>query len=34
MLLLTSESVDKPIERGEIVYAVAIAGANIIRDMR
>jgi len=34
MRLLTSESVDHPIERGEIVYAVAISGANILRDMR
>jgi uncharacterized protein YbjQ (UPF0145 family) len=34
MLLLTSDSVDKPIERGEIVYAVAVSGANILRDMR
>ena len=29
MHLATSESVDRPIERGEIVYAVAISGANI-----
>jgi uncharacterized protein YbjQ (UPF0145 family) len=34
MLLLTSESVDRPVSRGEIVYAVAISGANILRDMR
>jgi uncharacterized protein YbjQ (UPF0145 family) len=34
MLLLTSENVDRPIERGEIVYAVAVSGANILRDMR
>src|SRR5262245_15544583 len=34
MLILTSETVDQPIERGEIVYAVAISGANILRDMR
>jgi uncharacterized protein YbjQ (UPF0145 family) len=34
MRLLTSESVDEPIERGEMVYAVAISGANILRDMR
>jgi len=32
--LVTSESIDRPIERGEIVYAVAISGANILRDMR
>ena len=34
MRLLTSESVDRPIERGDIVYAVAVSGANILRDMR
>jgi uncharacterized protein YbjQ (UPF0145 family) len=34
MLLLTSDTVDRPIERGEIVYAVAVSGANILRDMR
>ena len=34
MLLVTTESVDRPIERGEVVYFVAISGANILRDMR
>lgn len=34
MHLLTAETVDKQIERGEIVYAVAVSGANILRDMR
>jgi uncharacterized protein YbjQ (UPF0145 family) len=34
MLLLTSETVDRPVERGEMVYAVAVSGANILRDMR
>lgn len=35
MRILTSEGVDDgPIERGEIVYAVAVSGANILRDMR
>jgi uncharacterized protein YbjQ (UPF0145 family) len=34
MLLVTSETVDRPIEHGEIVYAVAISGANILRDIR
>lgn len=34
MLLLTSETVDQPIERGELVYAVAVSGANILRDLR
>jgi uncharacterized protein YbjQ (UPF0145 family) len=34
MRLLTSETLDEPIKRGEIVYAVAVSGANILRDMR
>lgn len=34
MHLLTSETVDRPVERGEIIYAVAVSGANILRDMR
>ncbi len=35
MQLLTTETAgERPIERGEIVYAVAIAGANILRDIR
>ncbi|KAB2920781.1 MAG: YbjQ family protein [Hyphomicrobiaceae bacterium] len=35
MRLLTSESVDdQPIDRGDIVYACAVSGANILRDMR
>jgi uncharacterized protein YbjQ (UPF0145 family) len=34
MQLLTSEAVDAPIERGEMLYAVAVSGANILRDMR
>jgi uncharacterized protein YbjQ (UPF0145 family) len=34
MHLVTSEIVDRPIERGEIIYAVAVSGANILRDMR
>jgi uncharacterized protein YbjQ (UPF0145 family) len=34
MQLLTSDTVDRPVERGEIVYAVAVSGANILRDMR
>jgi uncharacterized protein YbjQ (UPF0145 family) len=34
MLLLTSDTVDRPIERAEIVYAVAVSGANVLRDMR
>lgn len=35
MRLLTSDNVsDRPIEKGEIVYACAVSGANILRDMR
>jgi uncharacterized protein YbjQ (UPF0145 family) len=34
MQILTIETVDGTIERGEMVYAVAISGANILRDMR
>lgn len=35
MRLLTSDSVsDRPIEKGDIVYACAVSGANIVRDMR
>jgi uncharacterized protein YbjQ (UPF0145 family) len=34
MRLLTCESLDRPVERGEILYAVAVSGANILRDMR
>jgi uncharacterized protein YbjQ (UPF0145 family) len=34
MQILTSDTVDGAIERGEIVYSVAVSGANILRDMR
>jgi uncharacterized protein YbjQ (UPF0145 family) len=34
MRLVTSDSLDEPIERGELVYACAVSGANILRDMR
>ena len=34
MLLVTTETLDRPVQRGEIVYAMAISGANILRDMR
>ena len=34
MHLVTSETIDRPIEHGEIIYAVAVSGANILRDMR
>lgn len=34
MRLLTTATVDEPIDKGEIVYACAISGANILRDVR
>jgi uncharacterized protein YbjQ (UPF0145 family) len=34
MQLVTTESVDRPSVRVEMVHAVAISGANILRDMR
>jgi uncharacterized protein YbjQ (UPF0145 family) len=34
MIIQTSETVDQPIQRGEMIHAVAVSGANIIRDMR
>ena len=35
MRLVTTDTVDgADIERGEMVYAVAVSGANIVRDMR
>ena len=35
MRLVTSETVPgRPIEQGEMVYACAVSGANILRDMR
>jgi uncharacterized protein YbjQ (UPF0145 family) len=34
MRLLTCENLERPVERGEIIYAVAVSGANILRDMR
>lgn len=35
MRLLTTETVeDRAIDKGELVYACAISGANILRDMR
>ena len=34
MRLVTSETLDRPVETGEMVYACAVSGANILRDMR
>ena len=34
MRLVTSEDVDRPVTKGDMVYACAISGANILRDVR
>jgi uncharacterized protein YbjQ (UPF0145 family) len=34
MRLVTSEELDRPVTKGEMVYACAISGANILRDVR
>jgi uncharacterized protein YbjQ (UPF0145 family) len=34
MRLVTSEALDHPVEKGDMVYACAISGANILRDVR
>ncbi len=34
MRLLTTPDLDEPHEKGEMVYACAISGANIVRDLR
>jgi uncharacterized protein YbjQ (UPF0145 family) len=34
MRLVTSESVDQPVDTGDMVFACAVSGANILRDMR
>jgi uncharacterized protein YbjQ (UPF0145 family) len=34
MRLVTTDTLDEPIEKGEIVYACAISGANLVRDLR
>ncbi len=35
MRLVTTETVsDRPVRQGEMLHAVAVSGANIIRDMR
>lgn len=34
MRLLTTESIDEPVRHGELIYACAVSGANILRDMR
>lgn len=32
--LVTAATIDEPHEKGDIVYACAISGANVLRDMR
>ena len=34
MRLVTTETIDEPIERGDLVYACAVSGASVLRDMR
>jgi len=34
MRLVTTETIDEPIQRGDLVYACAVSGANVLRDMR
>lgn len=34
MRLLTTPTIDEPHEKGELIHACAISGANVIRDMR
>ncbi|MGB3720961.1 MAG: hypothetical protein DIU63_03455 [Proteobacteria bacterium] len=34
MRLVTTETIDEPFERGELIYACAVSGANILRDVR
>lgn len=34
MRLATTETIDEPVRHGDLVYACAVSGANILRDMR
>jgi uncharacterized protein YbjQ (UPF0145 family) len=34
MRLVTTPTIDEPHEKGELVHACAISGANVLRDMR
>jgi len=34
MRLVTTETIDEPIQLGDLVYACAVSGANVLRDMR
>lgn len=34
MRLVTTETIEEPVRHGELLYACAVSGANIVRDMR
>lgn len=34
MRLVTTETIDEPVAHGELIYACAVSGANVLRDMR
>ena len=34
MRLVTTETIDEPVRHGELIYACAVSGANVLRDMR
>jgi uncharacterized protein YbjQ (UPF0145 family) len=34
MRLVTTETIDEPVRHGQMLYACAVSGANILRDMR
>ena len=34
MRLVTTETIEEPVRQGEILFACAVSGANILRDMR
>jgi len=34
MRLANTETIDEPVARGDLVYACAVSGANVLRDMR
>lgn len=34
MQIFTVENIDRPVDKGEMVFACAVSGANILRDIR
>ena len=34
MRLVTTETIEEPVRHGELIYACAVSGANVLRDMR